>query len=117
MQKENRIKLYIARRDLTVEEWKRIIFSNKSPIELVHTPNRQNDRIWAPNRSNIQPISLIKHPLQMVISDYNLDEILNITLKVTYSRKRKVGSTFQIKMAPYMSTVTFQQDGGPAHHS
>lgn len=87
---------------------------------------------------NIQPIGLIKHPTkmqvwemisyqsvselhliqpgQMVTVDYYVNEILNKTLKVSYSRKRKTGSTLQRKMVHNMSTVIFQQDGGP-HHS
>lgn len=37
------LKFYIARRDWTVEEWKRVIFSDESPFELVQPANRQNN--------------------------------------------------------------------------
>ena len=45
-QKENRLTFCKERLRWTVEEWRRVLFSDKSPFELFHTPNRQNDWIW-----------------------------------------------------------------------
>ena len=61
-QKENRLKFCKARQNWTTEEWKRAIFSDECPFELTHAPNRQNDRIWAPDKSNVPLIYLVKHP-------------------------------------------------------
>ena len=61
-QRENRLKFCKARQNWTTEEWKRVIFSDECPFELIHAPNRQNDRIWAPDKSNVPPIELVKHP-------------------------------------------------------
>ena len=103
-------------------EWRRVIFSNECPFELIHAPNRQNDHIWAPDRSNIQLVELVKHlpkihvwgmisyqavsdlhmidPGQTVTADYYVSEILMKTLSATYKRKRKTGSIAQRKMMP-----------------
>ena len=128
----------MARKDWTAEEWRRIIFSDECPFELIHAPNRQNDRIWAPDRSYIQPVELLKHlpkiqvwgmisyqavsdlhvidPGQTVTADYYVSVILMKT-RVTYKRKRKTGSIVQRKMMPNISNLIYQQDGAPAHHS
>ena len=138
-QRENRLKFCKARQNWTTEEWKRVIFSDECPFELIHAPNRQNDRIWAPDKSNVPPIELVKHPPkiqvwgmisyqavtdlhmidpgQTVTADYYVNEVLKKTLSATYKRKRKTGSTIQRKMVHNMSNSIFQQDGAPAHHS
>ena len=122
----------------TAEEWRRVIYSDECPFELIHVPNRQNDRIWAPDRSNIQPVELVKPPKiqvwgmisyqavsdlhmidpgQTVTADHYVSEILMKTLSATYKRKRKTGSIVQRKIMPNMSNSIYQQDSAPAHHS
>ena len=59
--KENRVKFCKERENWTTEDWKRIYFSDESPFELIHAPNRQNDRIWATQKSEVQPVELVKY--------------------------------------------------------
>ena len=86
------------------------IFSDECPFELIHAPNRQNDRIWAPDKSNVPPIELVKHPPkiqvwgvilpgclrfahdrsgQTVTADYYVNEVLKKTRIATYKKKTK----------------------------
>ena len=44
-----------------VEDWQRILWSDESPYELYHPPNRQDDRVWVASNSNVQTVPTVKH--------------------------------------------------------
>ena len=48
-----RLKFCQERKEWSVNEWQRVIFSDESPFELFHPPNRQNDRIWSDCREKV----------------------------------------------------------------
>ena len=53
--KERRLKFAESDKNWTVEDWKRVLWSDEAPFQLFDTPNRQNDRVWAQNSDNIEP--------------------------------------------------------------
>ena len=138
-QKENRLTFCKERLKWTVEDWRRVLFSDESPFEVFHTPNRQNDRIWTRDRSSITPHQTVKFPSKLhvwglisytalsdlhiipqgrtVTAEYYIEEILNRSLMFSIKRKRKTGSVLTRKLLPNMSGYIFQQDGAPAHHA
>ena len=139
VQKANRLKFCSERKSWGIDEWRRVLFSDESPFELFHLPNRQNDRIWACDKEEVSPTFTVKHPLkiqvwglmrfralselhvlpekQMVTGAYYVDEVLEKSLLPTLKRTRETGSTLQRKLLPDMSMAIFQQDGDPAHTS
>ena len=38
-----------------------VIFSDECPFDLIHVPNRQNERIWTLAKYGAQPIEIVKH--------------------------------------------------------
>ena len=138
-QKENRLTFCKERLRWTVEDWRRVLFSDESPFELFHTPNRQNDWIWTRDRASITPHEKVKFPSKLhvwrlmsytalsdlhiipqgrtVTADYFIEEILNQTLLSSLKRKRRTGSVLTRKLLPNMSEYIFQQDGAPAHNA
>ena len=64
-QKENRLTFCKERLRWTVEDWRRVLFSDESPFEIFHTPNRQNDRIWTRDRASITPHEKVKFPSKL----------------------------------------------------
>ena len=53
-QRENRLNFCLAKQNWTVADWRNILWSDESSFELFNPTNRQNDRIWAKNSSNIR---------------------------------------------------------------
>ena len=138
-QKANRVSFCKERKYWTVDDWRRILFSDESPFEIFHTPNRQNDRIWAKNNLTLLPQEKIKFPSKLhvwgmmsycalsdlhiipvgstVTAKYYVEEILTKSILPSLKRKRKTGSILVRQLLPNMSNYIFQQDGAPAHHA
>ena len=136
-QKRRRLEFAKEHSDWTIDDWRRVIFSDESPYELHHPPNRQNDRVWAHNPSEVVPTETVKHPTkvlvwgamsfqglsdlhviprgQTVTATYYRDNILETTLRSALRRTREYGPPTAVKLHPDMSKVIFQQDGAPAH--
>ena len=66
-QKKRRLEFAMARRNWTVKDWRRVLFSDESPFELYHPPNRQNDRVWAHHSSEVPPTETVKQPLKIMV--------------------------------------------------
>ena len=138
-QKNARLNFCKQRVNWTVEDWRKILFSDESPFEIHHPPNHKNDCVWAHSASDAETVKMVKHspkihvwgmmsyravselhiipPTQTITADYYINEILEKTLMTTMKRKRKTGSILQRKMIENMSDAVFQQDGAPAHHA
>ena len=56
-QRKDRLKFCKDRRNWTMTEWSKVIFSDESPFELDASPNHQNDRIWAHNPAEVKIMS------------------------------------------------------------
>ena len=64
-QKENLLRFAIAHQEWTVDDGKRVMWSDKSPFDLFSTPNRQNDRVWTRIPEDIPPCHQIKFPTKV----------------------------------------------------
>ena len=138
-QLEARLNFCEERKNWTIEDWKRVLFSDESPFEILYPPNRQNDRIWAKDSSQIIPVKRVKfsnkihvwgmmsyralselHIVpkgQTITAEYYVTEILKNSLLSAIRRKRKTGNVLIKAMLPEMSKFIFQQDGAPSHHA
>ena len=127
------------KRNWITEDWKNVLWSDECPFEITQTSNRQNDRVWAKDNSNVPPLETIKFPpkvmvwgmmshqalsqlhfvedKQMVNSSYYVDEVLRKTCMSALKRKQKIGSILKVQMLKNMSKAIFMQDGAPAHTS
>ena len=96
------------------------MFTDESPFQLNHPPNRKNDCVWAKNPSEVEPTQTVKflRKIQVwgmmsyralselhfvpvgktVTADYYINEILGKTLISAMNRKRKTGTVLQRKM-------------------
>ena len=137
IQKEKRLKFCIEKKNWTKDDWKRILWSDESPFELFHTSNRQNDRIWARDKSKVPNVETVKFsprgmvwgmmsfqalselhiipPKQTVTNYYYVENILEKTCSSALNRNPMKGDVLTKKMLPNMSNFIFQQDGAPAH--
>ena len=61
-QKNARLSFCKERKNWSVHDWRRILFSDESPFELFHSPNRQNDRVWLADRLKMVPTETVKFP-------------------------------------------------------
>ena len=138
-QKKNRLLFCKERRHWTAADWKRVLFSDESPFELFHPPNRQNDRIWAKDREKLPTFQTVKHPAKIQVwavmshqalselhfippktsinASYYTEEILAKCLVQAMTRTKVTGSILERSMLQNMSEAIFQQDGAPAHSS
>ena len=138
-QRENRLNFCLEKQNWTVADWRNIFWSDESSFELFHPTNRQNDRIWASNSSNIIPQETVKFPPKLMVwgmmnfraisklhfiapkqtvnTAYYIDEILSKSCLDTLNRTKNYGSIMERKMVQNMSKAVFMQDGAPAHTS
>ena len=124
-QKENRLKFARERQEWTVDDFKRVLWSDECPFELFSTPNRQNDRVWARNPEVVPPCYKVKFPPkvhvwgmmshqalsdlhivpkgQTITGAYYRDFILANTCKDALKRRAKKGSILKLAMSRNMS--------------
>ena len=135
--KENRLLFAHNHKDWTIEDWRKVLWSDESPFELFSTPNRQNDRVWSKNGKDISPVFKVKFPAKVMVwgmmshralselhiipqkqsvdAAYYRDNILGVTCLDAISRSSKTGSIVERSMLLNMSDFLFMQDGAPAH--
>ena len=138
-QKKKRLNFAKTRKNWTIQDWKRVIFSDESPFELYHPPNRQNDRVWAHSSSEVPIIETVKQPLkvmfwgmmsfrglsdlhvvprgQTINAEYYVEEVLKKTATPAMHRQEAAGPPCRTKLLPNMSQAIFQQDGAPPHRA
>ena len=138
-QRESRIKFCNDRKKWSIDAWRRVLFSDESPFELFHTPNKQNDRVWTNSSANVQPTEKVKFPGKIMVwgvmsyralshlhiipkgktvnSEYYVEVILKQSLASTMLRTRDSDTILERKLLPERSKAIFQQDGAPAHTS
>ncbi|KAI6646967.1 hypothetical protein LOD99_9061 [Oopsacas minuta] len=52
---KDRISFCKQRVNWAVQDWRMVLFSDESLYELFHTPNKQNDRVWAREEESVTP--------------------------------------------------------------
>ena len=55
-QKRKRLAFAKARKNWTILQWRRVLFSDESPFELFQAPNRQNERVYAHSSHDVPAI-------------------------------------------------------------
>ena len=65
-QRAQRLQFCKERKNWTVEEWKRVLFSDESPFQLFHHPSRQNERVWAENPAEVPNAFSGKFPPKLI---------------------------------------------------
>ena len=66
-QKRRRLEFARTHANWSIQEWRWVLFTDESPFQLCHPPNRQNDRIWAHNSSEVPVTETVKHPLKVMV--------------------------------------------------
>ena len=119
------------------EDWKNVLFSDESPFELDHPPNRKNAVIYAKNREDVDPVPKSKFSKKLMVwgmigpegvsklhvatpgtkidATYYREIILKQYMLPALQKKANRGSILMKKMAPDMSRAIFQQDGARCH--
>ena len=120
-----------------LSDWKNVIFSDESWIELIHAPNSKNDVVWAFHKDNVPPAEVVKHSPKVMVwagmsfhwatelylvpqgqtvdQEYYQEEILKKNLFVALNRTRDTGPPSQRRLVKNMSDLVFQQDGARPH--
>ena len=49
------------------EDWRKVIWSHESPLELFHPPNCHYDHVWAANSSDVPIVPSVKHPAKILV--------------------------------------------------
>lgn len=138
-QRDHRVKFCKERRNWTVDDWKRVLFSDESTFQMFNSPNRQNDRVWAQDPSAVPVAPSVKFPSKLMVwgmmshqglselhvipektsvdSHYYVDTILENACLPAINRTASSGSVLKRCMVDDRSTCIFMQDGAPAHRS
>ena len=56
------------KRNWTTEDLKNVLWSDECPLAIFQTSNRQNDRVWAKDHSNLPPLETIKFTPKVMVS-------------------------------------------------
>ena len=136
-QQNHRLEFAKERKNWTEKDWQRVLWSDESPFELFHPPNRQNDRVWAGSASEVPAVQTVKHPAKVhvwgmmsyravselhvvpqkvtVTGEYYRENILKNECRRAITRKAKTGTILERSLVPDGRKVIFMQDGAPAH--
>ena len=90
--KRRRLEFAKARRDWTVQDWRRVLFTGESPFELYHPPNRKNDRVWTQHSADLPPTATVTKPLKIVV--WGNDELSRAVRPAHHARGRTVTADY-----------------------
>ena len=65
--KKNRLNFALKRKNWTIADWEKIMWSDESPFQLFAPPNRQNDRVWSRSSIDVQPYKSVKFPAKIQV--------------------------------------------------
>ena len=124
-------------KNLTLEQWKNVIFTDEKPFPLFWVPNRQVDRVWAKSAADVQPIPVVKKSQGIQVwgamsasglSELHIwpqafrlnaksyqEDVLEGEVVPLLARKKTTGPITSRKLVPIMSEAIYQHDGAPAH--
>ena len=63
--KMNRLNFAQIHKKWITEDWKKLMWSDKSPFQMFAIPNRQNDRVWAEKFDEVEPCVQVKFPAKI----------------------------------------------------
>ena len=128
--REKRLSFALAHQHWTVDDRKKVLWSDESPFELFAAPNPQNDRVWDKTSERLEPVFKVKFPAKVMVwsmmshsavselhilpqnqtvnGAYYRDHILKRTCVDAIRRKRKTGCICERAMLQNMSN--FMQD-------
>ena len=132
-----RLRFCRERLNWTVEDWKKIIWSDESPYLLYPDGNSKNDVIWAREKQEVEPIEKMKFSPKVMIwgamtatclselhivpqnttinAQYYQENILEENLLPMINRVVSTGPITQRKCPKIKSEMTFMQDGARCH--
>ena len=132
-----RLKFCKDRKNWKYEDWKNVLFSDESPFELDHPPNRKNSVIYAQDREDVATFPKSKFSPKLMVwgmigpegvselhvappgtrinASYYREIILKEYMLPALGKRANRGSILKKKMAPDMSRAIFQQDGARCH--
>ena len=135
--KNKRLEFCLERRDWTVNDWKKVIFSDESPYLLFPEGNSKNDIVWAKNTSDVEPSETVKFSPKIMVwgaisasslselhivpqktsvtADYYTENILAEILLSMFTQNRTTGSLVGRRLVDVKSEMIFMQDGARAH--
>ena len=64
---QNRLEFAKRLQNWTVNEWKRVLWSDESPFQLFATPNKQNNPVWAKEMKYVPPVFSVKFPAKVQV--------------------------------------------------
>jgi transposase len=121
----------------TLEDWKRVVWSDESPFQLFPTSNTKVNQVWAPNPENIPKTSIVKFPPKILVwgmfghkgvselhfvpekhtvtGDYYREEILEKFALPALQRRGTTGSILEQQLTDFPSSTIFMQDGARPH--
>lgn len=136
-QREHRLRFAKDHKDWSVDDWKRVLWSDESPFELFHPPNRHNDRVWAASGSEVPAVPTVKHPTKVHVwgmishramsqlhvvpqkavinGEYYRANILANECLNAINRTAQDGGILQRSLMADTSQAIFMQDGAPPH--
>ena len=119
-QRKDRLKFCMDRRNWSIEDWSKVIFSDESPYELDSNPNHQNYVIWAQSPSEVPNHKKNKFPGKLMVwgvmsatglselhvvpnktainAQYYHEVILEKYLLPVYTRTKVTGSVIERKL-------------------
>ena len=59
-QKRKRLAFSRERKNWTILDWRRVLFSDESAFELMHSQNSQNEHVWAHSSGEVSAIDMVK---------------------------------------------------------
>ena len=76
-----------TRKDWTIEDWKKVLWSDESPFQMLPIPNRQNDRVWARKSAEVEPCVQVKFPAKIHVLGMMSHQVLSQLHIVPPSRR------------------------------
>ena len=135
--KKKRLNFCLERRKWTVNDWKKVIFSDESPYLLFPEGNSKNDIVWAKNSSDVEPRETVKFSPKIMVwgaisgsslselhivpqntsvtAGYYTENILAENLLPMFTGNRATGSLVGRRLVDVKSEMIFMQDGARAH--
>ena len=136
-QRVHRLKFAREHLDWLEEDWRKVVWSDESPFELFHPPNRHNDRVWAASSSDVPTVPSVKRPAKIHVwgmfsyralsqlhvvpqkttinGEYYRNNILANECLEALNRTAREGSVSERALIDDPSQAVFMQDGAPPH--
>ena len=134
---QKRLNFCRERLNWTVDDWKKVIWSDESPYALFAEGNSKNDVIWTKRVEDVEPIEKVKFSPKVMVwgamtstclselhivpqntsinADYYQENILGKNLLPMFDRRSVTGPLTGRKCPEIKSEMIFMQDGARCH--